>query len=383
MAEYREDEIQWECACAHFFRRIPGIGNKSMRQIKEHYGTCAAAYKAVSKNGSDGYLDCILNERVKETLKVMRKTTAAEKEYHRLLASGIRCIPQNHGDYPEKLLYIPDAPEVLYVKGSMPRQEEVTVAIVGARNCSPYGKTVAEELGRKLSLSGVGVVSGMAKGVDGISQRSALNAGGKTYGVLGCGADVCYPTENRDIYEKMANGLNGSGIISEYVPGTMPEAGLFPPRNRIISGMADVLVVIEARQKSGTFITVTNALDQGKDVYAVPGRLGDGLSYGCNRLISQGAGILYDTDNFLQILRDEYGMAGGEVLCEKKQKNDVMLTGEEKTLWNVLDISYLGVEELLRRTEGEIPVQRMLSLLATMECRGIVESEGGFYRKNP
>ena len=156
---------------------------------------------------------------------------------------------------------------------------------------------MAEELGRYLGSQGIQVISGMARGIDGISQQAALLAGGTSYGVLGCGVDICYPSQNRKLYEEL---IQKGGLLSTYAPGTKALPAYFPPRNRIVSGLADALIVIEARQKSGTLITVDMALEQGKDVYVVPGRITDRLSDGCNRLLTQGAGVFLSPESFTE-----------------------------------------------------------------------------------
>ena len=150
-----------------------------------------------------------------------------------------------------------------------------------------YGREQARRFGRRIGARGISVISGMARGIDGIAQKAALDAGGRSYAVLGCGVDICYPEENRELYERLQQ---QGGVLSEYPPGMQPIAKLFPPRNRIISGLSDLVLVIEARKRSGTLITVDMALEQGREVYALPGRVSDSLSDGCNRLIRQGAG---------------------------------------------------------------------------------------------
>ncbi|MCI9320396.1 MAG: DNA-protecting protein DprA [Lachnospiraceae bacterium] len=204
-------------------------------------------------------------------------------------------------EYPDKLKNIPDAPAGLYVRGKVPVESEITVAVVGARDCSEYGRYVAEELGTFLGKSGVTVVSGMARGIDGISQWAALEAGGTSIGILGCGVDICYPARNRALFDRLSE--QGT-IISEYPPGTPPRPMNFPARNRIVSGLADAVVVIEARCRSGTLITVDMALEQGKEVFVVPGRVTDRLSDGCNRLIKQGAAIMLSPEELLEELRE-------------------------------------------------------------------------------
>ena len=169
----------------------------------------------------------------------------------------------------------------------MPLENEPAAAIIGARLASGYGREQARRFGRQIGARGISVISGMARGIDGIAQKAALDAGGRSYAVLGCGVDICYPEENRELYERLQQ---QGGVLSEYPPGMQPIAKLFPPRNRIISGLSDLVLVIEARKRSGTLITVDMALEQGREVYALPGRVSDSLSDGCNRLIRQGAG---------------------------------------------------------------------------------------------
>lgn len=210
---------------------------------------------------------------------------------------GIRILKRGDREYPGRLQEIPGAPEELYVLGRLPEEDRPTVAVIGARDCSEYGRYVASGLGASLARNGVQVISGMARGIDGIGQAAALDAGGSSFAVLGSGVDVCYPAGNRGLYEKLKL---GGGILSEYPPGTPPLSRHFPPRNRIVSGLSDVVVVVEAREKSGTLITVDMALEQGREVYVVPGRVTDPLSVGCNRLLKLGAGLLLDPGEFLE-----------------------------------------------------------------------------------
>ena len=171
--------------------------------------------------------------------------------------------------------------------------------MIGARECSEYGIYVAKNFAKELGAHGIPVISGMARGIDSISQEAALQGGGRTYAVLGCGVDICYPKSSRRLYEQI---LERGGILSTFPPGTEPIKRLFPERNRIVSGLADVILVVEARQKSGTFITVDMALEQGREVYAIPGRLTDRLSDGCNLLLQQGALIAVSPKDLLQHL---------------------------------------------------------------------------------
>ena len=223
-----------------------------------------------------------------------------EKSYEILAAKGISYVNHTDDNFPDKLRNIATPPYGIFVKGKLPDPAIPTAAVIGARQCSEYGRLMAEYFGGRLAKEGVQIISGMAWGIDGIAQMSALSAGGKSFAVLGCGVDVAYPAKNGILYRKLCK--DGNGVISEYAPGEKAIAKRFPPRNRIISALCDVLIVVEARAKSGTLITVDMAIDQGKCVMVVPGRLTDNLSVGCLRLLYQGALPATDIDSVLEQL---------------------------------------------------------------------------------
>jgi len=266
----------------------------------------------------------------------------------------VRMLRQQDGEYPGRLKKIPDPPKTLYVMGGLPKEHIPAVAVIGARDCSEYGKYIATSLGAALGRNGIQVISGMARGIDGIGQEAALDAGGSSFAVLGCGVDVCYPANNRRLYEKLQT---GGGILSEYPPGTPPRAGNFPPRNRIVSGLSDAVVVVEAREKSGTLITVDMALEQGREVYVVPGRVTDPLSCGCNRLLRSGAGIFLDAEEFmeelLQICGKRWtadGKAGQDGKAEKGGKEKLLETRPELlAVYRTLEHTPGSVEQLRSR----------------------------------
>ncbi len=236
-----------------------------------------------------------------ERRREVRTVYGMQEEYERLMEKGIRFVSCHEKTYPRRLLEIPDPPVGLYYRGSLPGRDALSVAVIGSRECSEYGVYIARELGAFLGRRGVDVVSGMARGIDGISQQAALEAGGASYGVLGSGVDICYPASNRSLYDSL---IDRGGILSTYSPGTPAAGRNFPARNRIVSGLTDALVVVEARVKSGTLITVDMALEQGREVYVVPGRVTDRLSDGCNRLLKQGAGVFLDPESFLEELEE-------------------------------------------------------------------------------
>lgn len=284
-----------------FLQGVPGIGSKTILELWACFKSGDRIFHAEEKE-----LERLLNIRQRtEFLRAREKTDPAEK-LQKLKNRGISYYSVFDWNYPTRLRKISDAPLALYVIGSLPEEEKMTAAVIGARKHSYYGEKQTRIFSEILAEKQIGIISGMAKGIDSIAQMTALNSGGSTYAVLGCGVDICYPPECRQLYEKLP--FHG-GIISEYPPGTQPKAGLFPLRNRIISALGDILLVMEARQRSGTLITVDMALEQGKEIWALPGRCDDVLSYGCNRLIAQGAGILTGEKEFgeeLELLKEKY-----------------------------------------------------------------------------
>ncbi len=282
----------------YWLANVGGLGTASRECLLEAFDTGAAVYAAQEK-----HLAMVLEKVKLEKLLEKRKTWDLDREYARLQERQILFVCTADAEYPERLRHIPDHPFGIYYKGRLPQPQKLAVAVVGARECSDYGRFIATELGKELGAAGVQVISGMARGIDGISQLAALEAGGESYAVLGNGVDICYPKGNRPVYDRM---LVQGGILSIYPPGTAPKPQLFPPRNRIVSGLADVLVVVEARQKSGTLITVDMALEQGREVYAVPGRITDRLSDGCNKLVKDGALVFLSPRDFMEGLRQSF-----------------------------------------------------------------------------
>lgn len=295
---------------------IDGLGANAKRNLIEAFGSAEDVFKAPER-----FIYYILENKKLSLFLEAKKRKDMDVNFENMRKQDIRMCSCFEEIFPEKLKVIPDVPFAIYFKGKLPEQHLPAVAVIGARECSQYGEYIAKELGVLLGKNGIPVISGMAKGIDGITQMQALNAGGVSYAVLGCGVDICYPKTNQDLYERL---MEKGGIISTYVPGTAPQAKLFPARNRIVSGLSDVLVVIEARRRSGTSITVEMALEQGKDIFAVPGRITDRLSDGCNKMIKDGAQVFLSPEDFLLDLYEMFP-AKMEVLKEqiykKVQKN--------------------------------------------------------------
>ena len=272
------------------------MGEPSALYGKEREKMLTALTEGTAKTGRRP----ILLPKQAEALRRCTQEETIRQEMEKLTQKGIRFISIDDPAYPKRLTILKDAPFGLYVKGNLP-SEEPTCGMVGARACSAYGRAMSERFAVYLAKEQVQIISGMALGIDGMCSRGALKAGGKTFVVLGSGVDVIYPKENTDLYYEIL--MKGGGIISEYPPGTAPLAWQFPYRNRLIAALSDLLLVMEARKRSGTLSTVACALDLGKDVYALPGRITDPLSESCNLLIREGAGMLTTPEEIAQILR--------------------------------------------------------------------------------
>lgn len=282
----------------------------------------------------------------------------------------IRQISSKSAEYPQKLNNYPKMPEILFAKGNLPDAKKPTAAIVGARACSPYGRIQAFRYARILSSAGVQIISGMAYGIDAEAHKGAMEGGTPTYAVLAGGVDICYPSGNRPLYDRILR--ENGGILSEQPPGMRARNYFFPARNRIISGLADLVLIVEAREKSGSLITAQWALDQGKIVYAVPGPVNEALSMGCHKLIYDGAGIAYSPE----ILLRELG-----INCENKvkspEKNDLGLASDLKLVYSCLDLRPKNPDYIVRKT-GFSPAQ-VSNCLVELTLRGLIRESGRHY----
>ena len=336
-----------EKAYIHWLYQAVGMGNRGFLRSLAALGTPRELYQMTVS----GALSEKLSERYQKKAANMSEFSRGYDvagAYGRMRERGIFLVTEEEPQFPQRLTRIPDKPYALYCAGQLPQTGKKAVALIGARDCTGYGRYMAEQFGAAFARAGVQVVSGMARGIDGIGQIAVLREEGYSLGVLGCGVDICYPRENRPLYEAL---LAKGGVCSEYPPGTGPRALLFPPRNRIISGLCDAVLVVEAREKSGTLITVDMALEQGREVYALPGRVTDPLSGGCNRLIRQGAGLVSSPEELLEELFAGSGVPKGSGRTKAVQGSLVFLEGVQGELWEVLDFNPLPAQELQRRYE--------------------------------
>ncbi len=364
-----------------WFNNIEGIGAVCRKKLILEFGSIENVHSA-----SLGMLEGVLGTNKARRIVDVHNMSFAMELADKLIDKNISITYPGSEDYPVKLLNMFDPPDILYVKGILKKKLNIynmNVGIVGARNASVYGKELARMFGRELAKKGINIISGLALGIDGMSHMGALDAGGYTVGVLGCGIDVIYPRENYDIYYKMSQ--NGA-IISEYGPGIDPSPGLFPVRNRIISGLSDGILVVEARKKSGSLITADLALEQGKQVYAIPGRITEKNSEGTNNLIRQGAMCVVSPDDIFEDLNgiqsENKTLDEGDKTVENnndlKSLNKNSLAPAEKMLYSCLSLEPTYIDDIIDKLK--IGVSDTISLLYNMEEKGLIKQTlKGYY----
>lgn len=318
---------------------MPGSGRRLWSLI-EHFGSPKAAWNATVKD-LEGAPN-VDRERAAELARLRVATDPAQYAAE-LEKAGVAFVCYNEPGYPANLSFIFDPPPVLFVRGNLKPADEQALAVVGSRKPTPYGRLVAEKIAYDLTAAGITVISGAARGIDTAAHKGALDAGGRTVAVLGCGPDVAYPRENSRLIGQIA----GSGaVLSEFPLGAQPEAWHFPTRNRIISGMARGVLVVEAAEKSGALITADFALEQGRDVMAVPGNITSPLSRGANRLIKQGAKLVEGAEDIF----DELGLGSLFPKTAAGESLQVNLSDEEKQIYHLLTIEPVHLDELVART---------------------------------
>ena len=348
---------------------ITKIGNSKIRAILNIFGNAKEVYDA-----SDKLLGYVQDLKEKDIISIIesKKDNDIYKNFIKMKEKAINFVHIESDNYPSKLKKIYDFPYGLYYKGNLPKENIPTVAIIGARDCSNYGREIAKMFGYEFSKLGVQVISGMARGIDSYGHVGSISAGGSTYAILGCGVDICYPKENINLYMDI---LENGGIISEYSPGTNPLAYQFPMRNRIISALADVIIVVEAREKSGSLITVDQALEQNKEVMVVPGRIGDRLSEGCNNLIKMGAQVIitpsdaYENLGIFQYINDKLDYDNDNIEVES-DKNNITLACQEKMVYSCVDLFPKSINSIIEETGLDIKV--IINVLLNLELRNYI-----------
>ncbi len=349
--------------------RAKGLGCISFKKLTSHFADptralTASAAELAQVEGLDRHaINGLLNFAAWDEV---------EREIRRAQEAGVQIVPFASAGYPARLRMIPDPPPLLYVKGAIRDEDEKAVAVVGSRSASDYGRRVARDLCQGLASLGFTVVSGMARGIDGMAHATALNAGGRTVAVLGSGADRAYPPEHERLYQRiMANGA----VVSELPIGTRPMAFHFPARNRLISGVSMGVVVVEATEKSGSLITAALAAEQGREVFAVPGEVGAGRSRGTHRLIRQGAKLVETVGDIVEEIAPQLSRQANEVAKRPGPSLPQDADGDFRQIFTLLQDRSLHIDEITEAS-GLAPA-RVSEILLELELQGLAKQLPG------
>jgi DNA processing protein len=364
----RPEAFFWLC-----LRQIPGVGNIIYNRLIKKFCTPEKVFQASSEELKK--IDGLRSQTI-EAIITFKDTDWAKKEVDRIEKQGITLITIQDERFPRNLKEIYDPPPFLYVKGELREDDNLSLAVVGSRNASAYGKAMTTSLSRTLTQRGFTIVSGLARGIDTCAHKGALEGGGRTVAVLGSGIDIIYPWENKGLAEEIA--LQGA-IVSEFPLGTQPEAINFPPRNRIISGLSLGTVIVEASFRSGSLITARMALEQGREVFAVPGNVDSPRSKGTNRLIKEGAKLIMDPEDIIEEVFPQYkapATSGQENPPETKG-----ITPEGQKIFDLLDSNPLHIDHLIH--QSKLRPNQVSSLLLELELTGLAKQlPGKMFIKN-
>lgn len=352
---------EWFCSIPGIYRRHREILLRCFGDPKGVWQAEAGEWKHLKEHGCD-WVGCV---------ETHQKESDPQETVYKNRQLGIQFTSCEQSDYPKLLRSIRDFPYGIFYKGRLPTEEKKQIAVVGARVCTHYGKHLAEQLAGQIAQAGGEVVSGAAYGIDGAAQWAALSAGGASFAVVGGGVDCRYPRANDRLYDRLEE---EGGVLSEFPPGTKPLRYHFPLRNRIISGLSEIVTVIEAKHGSGSLITADYALEQGRTVLAVPGRLDDELSRGCNELIAQGAGVILSPESFAEQVFPDFRQ-------QKKNKvSDIALAPSEKLVYSSLDLHSKSLWELEECTS--LSLADLSGSLLALEAKGLIrEVERNYYVK--
>lgn len=350
--------------CLIALSSIPEIGTATIRKLILHFGSPASVLSASLRElkGVDG-----VGKKKAEAIKNFHDIKSVEDKVDRLAVLGIRTVIFYSEDYPEMLKNIPDAPLVVYIKGEIEKEDKYAIAIVGSRKPTDYGVSVTMSIATELAGMGFTIVSGLARGIDTSAHTGAVRCSGRSIAVLGSGIDVPYPPENKGLMERISQ----SGfVLSEFPPGTPPNRENFPRRNRIISGLSLGVLVVEAGEDSGALITAKHALEQGREVFSVPGNINSPTSVGTNELIKAGAKVVVSASDILEELAPIL-----KGFIKSKEKVKINLSGEEGILCKILSRVPTHVDDIAR--QSGMPASKILSVLLSLELKEIVRQTEG------
>lgn len=345
---------------------IPVLGPVHQRRLIRAFGTPEAVFSVPLKDLSavEG-----IGQKRAQAIKSFKEWATLQKDMERIEKKGVTLLKSESGQYPEGLKDLGEhAPLVIYMKGDIIEEDRFSIALVGSREPTPYGLAITEKLAGDLSEMGFTVVSGLARGIDTAAHMGSLKRGGRSIAVLGSGIDVPYPAENKGLMERMAR---TGAVISEYPPGTPPLRENFPRRNRLISGLSMGVLVAEAAVKSGALITARCALDQGREVFAVPGNINSPFSEGTNRLIKDGARVVMSAEDIVEELAPQLK---GFIKKSKKQEK-ISVSDEEKALCDIMNREPVHVDVISR--QSGLQAHKALAVLLGLELKGIVKQIAG------
>lgn len=343
---------------------LPGVGNRSVLRLVRHFGSPEAVLRA---RGSE--LEAVpgLREPVRTAILSRQIERPPEEEWERLHREGFGMLSLQDEGYPYNLSQIPDPPAVLFLRGRFEPRDLVSIAVVGSRSATPKGVIFTERLSSELASAGVTVVSGFAVGIDSAAHRGALKVGGRTLAVLGCGLDIGYPASNGRLRQEVsASGM----LLTEFPLGTPPAAANFPMRNRIISGLSLGVLVVEAANRSGSLITARLALEQGREVFAVPGLANAYRSEGPHRLLREGARLVESAEDILDEIRPLIRTGANSIKKSMERDAPEELLDEEASLLRYIDEEPRHVDEICRLAGW--PAQRVMAVLLSLELKGTI-----------
>lgn len=363
----REDLAYWVATSA-----IPGVGTATFNYLLRKFKTLKAFWSCSDEQISKLKID----SKTKESILSFRQKVDPKIYLDTVYERGIKVISLLDREYPANLRQISDAPPVIYIRGRMLPEDDLAIAVVGARLATPYGRQVTEKLVFDLVRAGLTIVSGLARGIDSVAHKSALDAGGRTIAVLGSGIDLIYPPENRSLAERI---VKSGAIVSEFPLGFGPKAANFPARNRIISGLSLGVLVTEAAVDSGSLITAGCAAEQGREVFAVPGPVTSKMSGGTNNLLKEGVHPVTEASDILQVLNVERKQkqvvsVSRELRLNRSSRETVNLNQDEAKILKLLDEESKHIDLIVR--ESGLAIDKVSSALSMMELRGLIKNYG-------
>jgi DNA processing protein len=345
------------------FSLIPKIGPKRLLRLQQHFGELSIAWaappSALTNAGVTG--------QALTNLLQHRKSIDLDAEMANIRRANVHILTLGDKNYPELLRTLDDAPPVLYVRGSLVEADSHALSIVGTRKATRYGRDVTFDLARQLAQQEITIISGLANGIDSAAHRGAIEGGGRTIAVLGCGVDVVYPRNNHDLAQEV---IAHGAIVSEFPIGTKPIAANFPRRNRIISGLALGVLITEAPEQSGALITAHCAADQGREVFAVPANIFNTMGRGANRLIQDGAKLVMGVQDVLDELNIAHDVVQTRTVAERiRPANEA-----ERRLLQHLDVDPIHIDDLTRLSG--LPIEEVTSTLTILELKGVAQMVG-------